>query len=668
MFGKLWIRRSRSSQDDAANSAVPAEDLDADGIASLLLGKRSPPRDDYFDQIRSLRSKAENGDRDAQCELALALWKGRSDSEHCNEANGYVPQDVDGALQWWRAAAEQGDSRAQVNLAYLYLTGRNIPYDGTPISDPAWNERRDERQKKISEQAGEAKKWLRLAADGGDVGAQFVLGWMHYTNLPSSTDKARASVRDRELAEAAKWCLKAAEQGHAEAQKIYGDVTRQEMKDLAASIVWYQKAAEQGVISAQETLGDFFSLGIGAPQNLAEAARWYRTAADSGSEHAKDAQQKLGYMYAVGKGVPQNFTEASRLFRLAAERDWWNEYNEYYYCRYEHSQYPADGVAWLCKVAAEGWKFAPGIILRMKEEATKQTEENRIRWPASHEFEEFALGALREMSDVLKELTQAAEQGDVNAQICLGLIDCCGGLRWRSDEGERRGAVWFRRATDQGSAIANRFLGDLYDRGVGMSRDTEKAETHFRIAAELGDAGAQYAIGNILRDAALKSGRWSQWADQLMRDRSGAVLPGQVLIPLRECTEAADWYSKAAEQGQIQAQYELAELCAEGRGVPWDVTKALKLWRRAAEQGYAKAQHKLAKAHSKRSGWYSPLSGIPEDDAKAAYWCERAAKQHHSRAVPDIEFRYFDGKGVEQDGAKALFWHELGNWFARSFR
>ena len=60
-----------------------------------------------------------------------------------------------------------------------------------------------------------------------------------------------------------------------------------------------------------------YELGRGVPQNYAEAARWYRLAADQGSA---TAQHDLGVMYHFGQGVPQNYAEAVRWYRLAADQ------------------------------------------------------------------------------------------------------------------------------------------------------------------------------------------------------------------------------------------------------------------------------------------------------------------------------------------------------------
>jgi len=57
--------------------------------------------------------------------------------------------------------------------------------------------------------------------------------------------------------------------------------------------------------------------GRGVPQDYAEAARWYRRAAEQGDAQA---QYNLGLAYARGEGVTQNAVEAHMWFNLAAAR------------------------------------------------------------------------------------------------------------------------------------------------------------------------------------------------------------------------------------------------------------------------------------------------------------------------------------------------------------
>ena len=57
--------------------------------------------------------------------------------------------------------------------------------------------------------------------------------------------------------------------------------------------------------------------GEGVPQGSAEAAKWYRKAAEQGNENA---QNNLGYMYETGEGVQQDYGEAVKWYRKTAEK------------------------------------------------------------------------------------------------------------------------------------------------------------------------------------------------------------------------------------------------------------------------------------------------------------------------------------------------------------
>ena len=57
--------------------------------------------------------------------------------------------------------------------------------------------------------------------------------------------------------------------------------------------------------------------------------------------------------------------------------------------------------------------------------------------------------------------------------------------------------------------------------------------------------------------------------------------------------EAVKWYRLAAEQGNVDAQYNLGDMYARGDGVPEDDAAAVKWLRLAAEQGHADAEFSL---------------------------------------------------------------------------
>jgi len=69
-----------------------------------------------FSSCTHVRKAAEQGDADAQYDLALMYEKGEG-----------LPQNYAEAFKWYRKAAEQGHTDAQIGLAHLYCKGKGIP-------------------------------------------------------------------------------------------------------------------------------------------------------------------------------------------------------------------------------------------------------------------------------------------------------------------------------------------------------------------------------------------------------------------------------------------------------------------------------------------------------------------------------------------------------------
>lgn len=88
-------------------------------------------------------------------------------------------------------------------------------------------------------------------------------------------------------------------------------------QDRAQAAVWYRMAAEQGLVEAQFSLGFQYNFQDGLPRDYALAAFWYRKAAEQG--HAR-AQRQLGALYAFGQVVPPDDEQAEIWYRKATEQ------------------------------------------------------------------------------------------------------------------------------------------------------------------------------------------------------------------------------------------------------------------------------------------------------------------------------------------------------------
>lgn len=67
----------------------------------------------------------------------------------------------------------------------------------------------------------------------------------------------------------------------------------------------------------------------------------------------------------------------------------------------------------------------------------------------------------------------------------------------------------------------------------------------------------------------------------------------------QDIKQAADWYQKAAEQGNAEAQFALGQIYENGQGVLQDHQQAAIWYRKAAEQGHADAQFQLGRIYHK---------------------------------------------------------------------
>ncbi len=181
----------------------------------------------------------------------------------------------------------------------------------------------------------------------------------------------------------------------------------------------------RGDVDAEVALGNLYEAGSVLPQDPAQAAEWYRRAADKG--HV-GAQMNLAMMYFEGEGVPRDVPQAVAWYEKAADR--------------------GDAIA----------SFSLGSIY--------ETGADRVRRDAG------------EGRDVVSD--GPPNRGSGTAQYRLGLM-------YRDGRGVPRDPTqaieWFRKAADRGEADAQIELGILLSPGHGASTDIVEAHTWFNLAA-----------------------------------------------------------------------------------------------------------------------------------------------------------------------------------------
>jgi tetratricopeptide (TPR) repeat protein len=128
-----------------------------------------------------------------------------------------------------------------------------------------------------------------------------------------------------------------------------------------------------------------------------------------------------------------------------------------------------------------------------------------------------------------------------------------------------------------------------------------------------------------------------------------ALSKGTAAYDRNDYSEALRWYSKAADQGNIAAQYNIGWLYRNGRGVVQDYAEAMRWYRKAADQGHAAALSNVGFL-------YQNGLGVAQDDAEAMRWYCNAAVQGDAGAHYNIGLMYANGWGVTRDLGQARAW------------
>ncbi|MDP1730593.1 MAG: tetratricopeptide repeat protein [Devosia sp.] len=79
-------------------------------------------------------------------------------------------------------------------------------------------------------------------------------------------------------------------------------------ENVAEAIRWFRLAAEQGFLGAQTSLAALYDFGLGVTKDHGEAAKWWRMAAE---QDDPGSQVFLSLKYEDGEGVPQDYVRAA---------------------------------------------------------------------------------------------------------------------------------------------------------------------------------------------------------------------------------------------------------------------------------------------------------------------------------------------------------------------
>jgi len=294
--------------------------LSADEFAQLWSGERKDERQ----AVTWFRRAADQGDVWGQVALGSLYYRGVGVAQDGREAEVWfrracerastmsaldrfriarmfawghgLPQDFAESMRWYRAAvdaagsefdadpslrgmsfdwvravgrAEHGEAEAQFTIGEMFDVGRPARRgEWTGAAHRGTSFLRHFPENPVPENATEATKWYRLAAQQGHAGAQIYLGSIY---------RAGSRGVERDDREAERWFRLAAEQAHRDGQYLLGDMLENGLgcdQDYAEARRYYELAAEQGKASALSALAHIYSAGLGVPQDLVLAEKY----------------------------------------------------------------------------------------------------------------------------------------------------------------------------------------------------------------------------------------------------------------------------------------------------------------------------------------------------------------------------------------------------------
>jgi TPR repeat protein len=230
-----------------------------------------------------------------------------------------------------------------------------------------------------------------------------------------------------------------------------------------------------------------------------------------------------------------------------------------------------------------------------------------------------AKGGFKSGSGSLERQLRAAEQGDVFAQYELA-------KRFHEGNGVekniRQSFNWYLKAAGHGHVEAQFITATILDKGsTGIEPNSEEAYKWYSKAA---------SQGHFLAQAEISSGRWNNLVPKIRIDGDSITFaePNSEHVSNKSLftREKLERLVTQADDGDVDAQYDLGIRYYSGDGLEKDYEKAIRWFLMASEQDDAQAQFNLGIM-------YGRGEGTDKDVNKSMQWLKKAAEQGHAEAV-----------------------------------
>jgi TPR repeat protein len=365
-------------------------------------------------------------------------------------------------------------------------------------------------------------------------------------------------------------------------------------KDYAEAVKWLRKAADQDYAEAQYQLGNAYCYGYVVETDYDQAFAWYGKAAGRGNI---EADAHMGVCYELGYGVRKDDCQAAGWYRKAAELN----------NALAQKNLGSSLILGRCgtKDVVQGYKW----ILLAAAQREPAAKDNVARF--ANQLTSSQLAQARALADAFRA-------GDLRAPTTLPPLPTPSPAPLIADNGTPKPS------RDSGPAPLPTIP------TFTPFPTTTSAPASLRDKAEAGDAAAQCQLGLSYSD-------------------------GVNGLPKSD-SEAVRWLTKAAEQNNALAEFNLGVFYGQGWGLRKNWAEACKWYLKAAEQNNQDAEINLANC-------YLNGQGVRKSSVEAYKWFNKAAQQNGGQNVGvaqgGLGYCYMNAVGVRRNDVQAYKWYTL---------
>lgn len=603
---------------------------------------------DYITAYNYYFEIAEKDDCEIKCNLGIMYRMGKG-----------VKRDFQKALYWFTKASEEGYEKAKYQIGHMYEYGEGVKQNylkaldyyievGKPISKNTIDKYKEiaengdsELQYKLGymyengigvpKNSKSAFYWYENAANNGIRDANNKLAWFYYCgkSVTKNIDKAIDLLSEH------------AEIGDASTQCLLANIYEFDECDYENALKWYEKASAKGDCHATHNLALLYFEGEGTEKNPEKAFELLKKASEQGNEDSLEVLENLKEEYEKSK----NKKEEPKSVIINEDEDSdededWEDDDEWYEDTGEGEEetIESDNIFDEYEKVENEIKEKNQQTVKTAKDKEKELIEiiiNDISCPELPEVRYF--NDCKDPAYAFYILGEMYYYGDYIPQ------DYCKAFRC------------YAKATELGSLYAQKNLSFMYYYGEGVEKDYSKAfklyiETRpefellnsifgnrktennqeLKKAVEDNDLKKQISIGKYFFDKQRtqdykKALEWYMKAAE-QGDENAQYKVRQIYFKIQDYDNLLKWCKKGIEQNQTNAKYTMGLIFLKGYGVEKNILKAKEWYEKAAEDNDAFTQYQLGRL-------YFDKNELQNDYKKAFYWTEKAAENKYQPAI-----------------------------------